>query len=293
MKTIPAKTILSAFESDGWFGTNYNMNLYKGCCHGCIYCDSRSKCYRIYHFDTVRAKDNALFLLEDELRTKRKKGVIGSGAMSDFYNPFEKEYELSRGALKLIEKYGYGVVLDTKSDLVLRDIDVLRSIQKHAPAFVNFTITTADDELCLRIEQHVTPSSLRFKAMKELYEAGIEGGILMMPILPFINDTPENILAIINMADEAHAKYIYPAFGVTLRQNQREYFFDRLDEEFPGMKMQYIQYFGESYSCESPRAKDLWRLFQSECSKRGILYKMKDISQYIRKDYDREQLSLF
>ena len=142
MKTIPAKTILSGY-SDGWFGTNYNMNLYKGCSHGCIYCDSRSSCYRVTDFDTVRAKTGALVILEDELRTRRQKGVIGSGAMSDFYNPFEKDYELTRGALKLIARYGYGIVIDTKSDLVLRDTDVLLSIQGNAPAFVNFTITAA------------------------------------------------------------------------------------------------------------------------------------------------------
>lgn len=292
MKTIPAKTILSGY-SDGWFGTNYNMNLYKGCCHGCIYCDSRSSCYRVTDFDTVRSKAGALIILEDELRTKRQKGVIGSGAMSDFYNPFEKNCGLTRGALQLIARYGYGIVIDTKSDLVLRDIDILLSIQRNAPAYINFTITTADDVLCYKIERNVCPSSGRFRAMKILSEAGIEGGILMMPILPFINDTTENLLAIIEQAHDAHAKYIYPAFGVTLRQNQREYFFDRLDEEFPGMKQQYLQYFGDSYSCSSPRDKELRRLLKTECEKRGILWRMKDISRYIRRNYDREQISLF
>lgn len=292
MKTIPAKSILSGY-GDGWFGSNYNMNLYKGCSHGCIYCDSRSECYRINDFDTVRAKADALTILENDLRSKRKKGIIHSGAMSDPYNPFEKDTEISRGALRLIEKYGFGVVIATKSDLILRDKDILKSIQKHAPAFVNFTVTTADDDLCRRIERHVCPSSSRFRALRELSDAGIEGGILLMPILPFINDTPENILSIVSQAHEAHARYIYPAFGVTLRQNQREYFFDRLDEDFPGMKEQYLRYFGDAYSCESPRRGELNTIFTAECKKRGILYKMDDISKYIRKGYDREQMSLF
>ncbi len=292
MKTIPAKSILSGY-GDGWFGSNYNMNLYKGCSHGCIYCDSRSECYRITDFDTVRAKADALAILENDLRSKRKKGIIHSGSMSDPYNPFEKDAEISRGALMRIEKYGFGVVIATKSDLILRDKDILSSIQKHAPAFVNFTVTTADDDLCRKIERHVCPSSSRFHALRELSDAGIEGGILLMPILPFINDTPENILSIVSQAHEAHAKYIYPAFGVTLRQNQREYFFDRLDEDFPGMKEQYVRYFGDAYSCESPRRSELNTIFSAECRKRGILYKMDDISKYIRKGYDREQMSLF
>lgn len=295
MKMIPAKTILSPCKNGAeWFGVNFNMNLYKGCCHGCIYCDSRSACYRVADFDTVRAKSGALEILEKELRTRRKTGIIGSGAMSDFYNPFEEGCELTRGALTIIAKYGFGIVIETKSDLVLRDMDILSEIKKHAPAYVNFTVTTADDDLCLRIEKHVCPAGSRFHAMKRLYEeAGIEGGVLMMPILPFINDTPDNILAVIEKAHDAHAKYIYPAFGVTLRQNQREYFYDRLDEEFPGLKEKYLRYFGDAYSCSSPRSKELSNLFRKECEKRGMLFRMEDISRYIRRNYDREQLRLF
>jgi len=291
LQTIPVKTILSAY-GEGWFGTNFNMNLYKGCCHGCIYCDSRSSCYRIGHFDTVRTKADSLRILELELRARRRRGIVGTGAMSDHYNPFEEEFCLTRGALRLIARYGYGIVISTKSDLVLRDMDILAEIRKFAPAFVNFTVTAGNDDLCLKIERHVCPSGRRFLAMKRLSGAGIGTGVLLMPVLPFISDTPENILSIVEQAHEAGAKYIYPAFGVTLRQNQREYFFDRLDEEFPGMREQYVRYFGEAYSCESPRAAELGKRFRKECEKRRILYRMEDISRYIRQGYAREQLSL-
>ena len=155
METVPAKSILSNRYENGWFGSNYTMNLYRGCCHGCIYCDSRSECYHVENFDTVRAKENALQILENELRTKRKKGWIISGSMSDSYNPFERQEGLTRGALELIERYQYGAIIDTKSDMVVRDMDLLQGISRHHPAIVNFTITTADDTLCRHIERGV------------------------------------------------------------------------------------------------------------------------------------------
>jgi len=292
MQTIPAKTILSAY-GNSWFGANYNMNLYKGCCHGCIYCDSRSACYQVKDFDTVRAKENALLILEKDLRSKKRKGIIMAGAMSDSYNPFEAEERLTAGALALIDQHRFGVVLGTKSDLVLRDTEAFLKIREHSPAFVNFTVTTADDELCKKIEPNVCPTSRRIAAIKELKRAGVEGGIQLMPILPFINDTSENIAAIVELASDAGAKYIYPAMGVTLRQNQRDYFFDRLDEKFPGVKEQYVRKFGDDYACGSPRSGELWKIFKEKCEKNGILYRMKDIARYIRTGYDREQLSLF
>ena len=165
METIPAKTILSGYADTAWFGANYNMNLYKGCCHGCIYCDSRSSCYRVERFDTVRAKENALEILRRELLAKRRSGIVHTGAMSDPYNPFEKEACLTAGALDLLARHGFGAVLATKSDLAVRDAQRLLAVRRHAPAAVNFTVTTADDVLCRAIERCVCPTSARLSAM--------------------------------------------------------------------------------------------------------------------------------
>lgn len=273
MKLIPAKTIISGYASNNsWFGNNYNMNIYKGCCHGCIYCDSRSECYRVENFDEVRAKENALELIERELRKKRKTGVIGTGAMSDPYNPFEKEYKLTRGALELINRYRFGVSIATKSTLIIRDINLLASISTHSPVLVKITITTADDTLCNKIEPNVAPSSERFITIKKLTEEGIFAGILLMPVLPFIEDTVENISSIIKQAHKNGAKFIYPAIGVTLRQNQREWYYRKLEEHFPSLKHKYIQQYGNAYECRSPKARELWRFFQKECDNLGILW---------------------
>ena len=294
MRLIPAKTILSGYkDNNSWFGTNYNMNIYKGCCHGCIYCDSRSECYGVENFDEVRAKENALALIARELRGKRRTGVIGTGSMSDPYNPFEKEYGLTRGALELIHRYGFGVSMITKSDLITRDIDVLKAIQSHSPVLIKMTITTCDDGLCRKIEQNVTLSSKRFAAVRELSREGIFTGILLMPVLPFLEDNEENIKGITSLAYESGAKFIYPAFGVTLRQNQREWYYKKLDEQFPGLKQKYIKQFGNAYECSSPKAKELWTLFKKECERVGILYRMEDIIKGYKKGYGGHQISLF
>ncbi len=294
MDFVPAKTIISGYaENNMWFGCNYNMNIYKGCCHGCIYCDSRSECYGVENFDEVRAKENALALIDRELKSKRRKGVIGTGAMSDPYNPFEKEHRLTRGALELINHHGFGVAIATKSDLVLRDIDILKKISAHSPVLIKITITNAEDELCQKIEPRAPLSSQRFEAIKKLAEAGINAGVLLMPVLPFIEDNEENIGAIIELAHNSGAKFIYPAFGVTLRQNQRDWYFEKLDEHFPSVKQKYIDTFGSAYECRSPKSKELWKLFQFECDKLGILYKMNDIINAYKEGHSDGQLSLF
>ncbi|MBP8639703.1 MAG: radical SAM protein [Oscillospiraceae bacterium] len=294
MNFVPAKTIVSGYaEHNMWFGCNYNMNIYKGCCHGCIYCDSRSECYGVENFDEVRAKDNALELIERELKAKRRKGVIGTGAMSDPYNPFEKEHRLTRGALELINRYGFGVAIATKSDLILRDVDILKEISRHSPVLVKITITCASDELCRKIEPRVALSSKRFEAIGELSKAGIKAGVLLMPVLPFIEDNEENIRGIINLARKNGAAFIYPAFGVTLRQNQRDWFFAQLDELFPSVKEKYVESFGSAYECRSPNSKKLWSVFQRECDEAGIIYRMNDIIDAYKKGYGAEQLSLF
>ncbi|AEV69924.1 SPL family radical SAM protein [Acetivibrio clariflavus] len=294
MEFIDAKTIVSGYsENNPWFGINYNMNIYKGCCHGCIYCDSRSECYGVDDFDRVRAKKNALAIIERELKSKRKKGVVGTGAMSDPYNPLEREYKLTRGALELINRYGYGAAIATKSDLILRDIDILKEISRYSPVLIKITITTADDLLCSKIEPNVSLSSDRFRTIKKLSGEGIFAGILLMPVLPFIDDTDDNIIKIIELASQNGAKFIYPAFGVTLRQNQREWYYSKLDELFPSLKEKYIKSYGNSYECRSLRSKELWDLFKNKCNECGILYKMNDIVKGYKDPYINEQISLF
>lgn len=293
MEIISAKTMVTKTKNALWFGTDYNMNIYRGCSHGCIYCDSRSDCYHVERFDEVRAKENSSLLLEKELSSKKKTGVIGTGAMSDPYNPFEKTYELTREALKVINRNEFGVAIATKSDLICRDIDILKAIMAHSPVLAKITITAAQDELSLKVEPHAPPSSERFKAVEALSKAGVFAGVLLMPVLPFIEDHPENIEAIIQKAYDSGAKFIYPGFGVTLRQNQRDYYYAALDKTFPGMKSKYIQTYGDAYSCTSPNAKVLYQILKKQCEEKGMLYKMKDIIGAYKKGYEDKQISLF
>jgi len=295
LEYIPAKTIVSSRYEGGWFGSNYTMNLYKGCCHGCIYCDSRSECYQIRDFDRVKAKENALEIIARDLRGKRQKGMVITGAMSDPYNPFEETLCLTRGALELLDQYGFGAAIDTKSPLVTRDTDILKRIQRHSPVSVSITITTAEDDLCRKVERHVAVSSRRFEALEELSRQGIPCGILLMPLLPFINDTEKNVRAIVRKAKGAGAKWIfaYPGMGVTLRQNQRVYFYDRLDESFPGLREKYLQVYGDQYECVSPRSKELWQELIHACDENGLLYRMEDISLFLHAPYRVQQMSLF
>ena len=295
MEFIKSKTILSRVKyGNEWFGIDYNMNLYRGCSHGCIYCDSRSNCYHIDNFDVPKGKENALILLENELSKKKDKGVIGIGSMSDTYNPFEKEYKQTRGALKIISKYNFGVSIDTKSDMILRDIDLLKEINLKNNVIVKFTITTSSDELSKMIEPNVCVSSKRFQAIKILSDNGIFAGIMMNPVLPFITDSEENIKKIVKLAHESGAKFIHTYMGMTLRENQRDYYFKKLDILFPGLKDKYIKYYGERYNCVVPDYKRLYKVFTDECDKYGILYNMKDIiSAYKKSIKTNEQISLF
>ena len=293
MEFIIAKEILSKiqFDNSHWFGTDYNMNLYKGCCHGCIYCDSRSNCYNIVEFDKVKIKKDCLTILENQLKTKRKTGVIQIGAMSDTYNPFERKYEITRNALKLIDKYGFGVAIATKSDLILRDLDILKKINEHSPVIIKLTITTFKDDLSKIIEPNVCPSSDRFKAIKILREARIYTGILMMPMLPFITDTNENIKNIVNFASKNNANFIYPMFGVTLRSNQRFYYYEKLKEHFPNLLHKYENLYKDKYVCNSPKHKSLQSYFKYMCSEVGMTYRMDDIIYQYKSRFENEQLS--
>jgi len=291
---IQAKSIMQKKNNgDKWFGTDYNMNLYKGCCHGCIYCDSRSDCYHIDNFDLVRMKENSINILERELKSKRNTGVVGIGAMSDTYNPFEEQCEITRKSLNLLAQYGFGCSIDTKSSLVKRDVDLLKKISEHNSCIVKLTITTANDELCKIIEPNVCVSSERFEAIRELASKGIFTGVLLMPILPYINDTEENIKTIINKAAEVGARFVYAMFGVTLRENQRDYFYQKLEEHFPGMKKKYIDRYGSGYTCISDNAKDLYEMYVRECKRLGLLYRMEDIIDSYKGVNSYKQLELF
>ncbi len=293
MESIPVKSIISKMSGgDQWFGYDYNMNLYRGCSHGCIYCDSRSNCYHINNFDTVRVKQNALEILEKELRCKRSKGVVGIGAMSDSYNPFEKQQLVTRGALELLERYEFGVAITTKSNLIVRDIDIFKRMVHHSSVITMLTITAAEDAIAKKIERNVVESSLRFKAIEELSRAGIYTGILMTPILPYITDTEQNIKGLVHHAAMSGAKFLYNSMGVTLRENQRLYYYDWLDRLYPGMKNKYQQRFGNCYICESEKAAYLQRILREECDNAGIIYRMKDIIHNYKKDPVYEQLSM-
>lgn len=295
MKTIPAKTILSKNQyPDYWFGSDYNMNLYRGCHHGCIYCDSRSECYQNDEFDTVMLKENVLEILQKELACKKKKGIVAIGAMSDSYNAFERELQITRRALQLLSNYHFGVSLETKSDLVVRDIDLFLEIQKHHDVIVKMTITSSNDELSKLIEPHVCVSSKRFQAIQKLSEAGIFTGVLIHPVLPWISDSEENIRELVRLSYLHGAKFVHCHFGVTLRDRQRKYYYQKLDQIFPGLKEKYKKVYGLKYNCMVVDYPHLKYIFQKECQKYGLLYKMEDIIKaYKTHQQSFEQLSLF
>lgn len=292
MQTIKAKKVVNKNKYTHWFETQYTLNIYRGCSHGCIYCDSRSDCYNNDNFDEVKVKEDIVNKVALELSSKRTKGIICTGAMSDPYNPFEKKYEFTRKVLNEIYLNSFSVFLMTKSDLVVRDIDILKKIDENNSSMVAITITTFDDELCKVIEPNVCTSSERFTAIKKLSENGIKVGILLMPILPFINDNIENIEKIVLKAKECGASFILPSFGLTLRDRQRAYYYDNLDKNFKGLKEQYIKIYKNGYNCKSLNEKELKAHFSKLCKENGILYRMNDISK-LQKNDTVEQISLF
>ena len=296
MEYIKAKTIVTNKKGgSSWFGTDYNMNIYRGCNHGCIYCDSRSECYGIDEFESVKPKENALEIIRNDLRRKVKKGVVGMGAMSDPYNCLEKELMLTRHSLELIDAYEFGVTIATKSDLILRDIDILSIIKEHSPVLCKITITTPYDELSEKIEPNAPTSCKRFDVLKKLNENNIFAGILLMPVLTFIEDDSKAICELVKKAYESGAEFIYPAFGMTLRDRQKFYYFEKLNELFPdsGYVEKYIKKYGNAYVCTSPNVKKLWYEFRNLCEKYGILYDMKNIISRYKRGYNTSQLSLF
>lgn len=295
MEYIPAKHLVIRNKDTSWFGTDHTMNIYRGCPHGCIYCDSRSDCYQNPDFDTVKAKENALQIIRDDLQRKVKPGIVGTGSMSDPYNPFEKELCLTRNALALIDAYSFGVAIATKGTLITRDIDILRCIQDHSPVLCKITVTTMDARLAAKLEPHAPAPQERMAAAKKLADAGLPVCILLMPVVPFLGDTVEGVNAVVDAAADAGAKYIYPAFGMTQRAGQREYFQRKLEEAFPGagLSERFRRAYGGNYVCTSPKAKKLWQSFTERCAEKSMIYSMKHITSDYQKGYCDRQLTFF
>ncbi len=253
------------------------MNLYRGCTHGCIYCDSRSECYRVDNFDQVHVKFDALAILRRELRSRRTRGVVGIGAMSDTYNPHERSLEVTRGALELVKEYGFGVSVDTKSTLITRDIDLLKNIGARGGAIAKITITTADDALARLIEPHAPSPSERFAALARLSQAGIFCGVLFTPTLPFITDDDATVRGVVEGAAAAGARFVFHMTGVTMRDRQRDHFLKHAVAVEPTLPDRHRETFGERYFCNSPRAGENRALFRSLCKEHGLLWRMSDI----------------
>lgn len=283
-------------NAKGILSSQNGMNIYRGCTHGCIYCDSRSKCYGFTHaFEDIEVKQNAPELLERALRSKRKKCMIGTGAMCDPYMHCEEKLELTRRCLELIDYYGYGLAIQTKSDRILRDLDLLKSINEKAKCVVQMTLTTYDEALCKILEPNVCSTKERVKALQIFHENGIPTIVWLTPILPFINDTEENIEGILNYCIEAKVYGIISfGMGVTLREGDREYFYAALDKHFPGMKEKYHRRYGFSYELASDKNDTLMKIFRDKCRENGIVYQTDACFQYMHEFPEKyEQLKLF
>ena len=275
---------------------HYGMNIYRGCSHGCIYCDSRSRCYQFTHpFEDIEVKRNAPELLESALRSKRKKCMIGTGAMSDPYMHCEEELQLTKRCLEIILRYGFGAAVQTKSDLILRDIDLLDEINRCAKCVVQMTLTTWDDNLCRILEPNVCNTKRRIEVLEEMQKRGIPTIVWMTPILPFINDTEENIRSILNECIRVGVKGIMDfGMGLTLREGDREYYYAALDRHFPGMKGRYVSRYGNAYELPSPRAGELEEILQRTCKANGILSSPEDCFAFMHDLPEKyTQMSIF
>ena len=287
MHYIEAKSLLTKWNA---------MNIYRGCTHGCIYCDSRSKCYNFNHkFEDIEVKINAPLLLESILKSKRNKCMISTGSMSDPYMPIEKNLKLTRKCLEIIDKYGFGATIITKSDLILRDLDLLKSINKKSKCVVQMTLTTFDEELCKKIEPNVITTKKRFEVLKILNENNIPTIVWFTPILPFINDTKENIDGILNYCIEAKVKgIIIFDIGMTLREGNREYYYKMLDKYFPNLRNIYEKKYGYSYDVLSDKNEELIKYIKDKCRQNNIMCDPYECFDYLN-DFPKkyEQLSIF
>ena len=290
MHFVDAKGILSGS------GGRVGMNIYRGCTHGCIYCDSRSRCYQFTHqFEDIEVKQNAPDLLEKALSSKKKKCMIGTGAMSDPYMHCEEQLQLTRKCLEIILRHGFGVAIQTKSDRILRDIDLLDEINRSAKCVVQMTLTTWDDELCSILEPNVCNTKRRIEVLEEMRRRGIPTIVWITPILPFINDTEENVRAILNECARAGVKGVIDfGMGLTLREGDREYYYAALDRHFPGMKERYIRRYGNAYELPSPNARRLKEILQDICRANGMMSNPDECFRFMSEFPEKDtQLSLF
>lgn len=275
-------------------GGYHGMNIYRGCTHGCIYCDSRSLCYQFIHqFEDIEVKKNAPELLERVLKSKREKCMIGTGSMSDPYMHCEKDLRLTRKCLEIIHKYRFGLAIQTKSDMILDDIDLLDAINKDAKCVVEMTLTTYDDDLCSILEPNVCNTKRRIEVLEEIQKRGIPTIVWLSPILPFINDTEENITAILNECARVGVKGIICfGMGVTLREGDREYFYSALEKNFPGLKYRYMSTYGNAYDVQSPNSAKLMRTMKRICKANGMLSDPDECFRYMN-DLPDKQISIF
>lgn len=285
-------------DAKGILSSGNGMNLYRGCTHGCIYCDSRSRCYQFTHeFEDIEVKRNAPELLDGALRSKRKKCMIGTGAMCDPYMHCEEELRLTRRCLEIIDRYEFGLAIQTKSDRILRDLDLLKSINEKAKCVVQMTLTTYDEELCRILEPNVCTTKRRYEALQVLRENGIPTVVWLSPILPFINDTRENVEGILDYCIKAQVKGIICfGMGMTLRTGDREYYYRALDRHFPGMKERYQKRYGYAYEVPSDHNRELMRIFYAKCAEHGIMSTVEEVFAYLKEFPQQEkyeQLSLF
>ena len=290
MHFVDAKTILTGKSG------RYGMNIYRGCSHGCIYCDSRSRCYQFTHaFEDIEVKQNAPELLEAALKSKRNKCMIGTGSMSDPYMHCEEKLQLTRRCLEIIQRHGFGAAIQTKSDRILRDIDLLDEINRSAKCVVQMTLTTYDDGLCSIVEPNVCNTKRRIEVLEEMQKRGIPTVVWLSPVLPYINDSEENIRAILNECVRTGVKGIICfGMGLTLRDGDREYYYAALDKHFPGLKERYIREYGNSYMLPSPKNDRLMALFSDICERNGILLKPDDCFAWMQEFPEKEtQISLF
>ncbi len=290
MHFVDAKGIL--ITSDGRCG----MNIYRGCTHGCIYCDSRSKCYQFTHpFEDIEVKQNAPQLLEAALKSKRKKCMIGTGSMSDPYMHCEEELGLTRKCLEIINQYGFGLAIQTKSDRILRDIDLLDEINRKTKCVVQITLTTFDDELCSILEPNVCNTKRRIEVLSKMQKRGIPTVVWLSPILPFINDTEENVGQILDACVQTGVKGIINfGMGLTLREGDREYYYAALDKHFPGLRQKYITTYGNAYEVPSPNSSALFALMRRVCKANNMMYKPDDCFSYMNEFPEKfKQMSLF
>ncbi len=274
IKEVMAKSILSKYNG---------FNIYRGCTHGCIYCDSRSECYgKTYTFEEIELKVNGLELLEKELKSKKEKGMIKTGSMCDPYMPIEKEVQYTRKSLELIEKYGFGISILTKSNLILKDLELLKRINEKSKCVVQMTLTTFDEQLCKIVEPNVCTTKERFDVLMKMKEANIPTIVWITPILPFINDTKENMEGILNYCKEAGVKGIVCfKVGMTLRYGNREYYYKKLDEYFPGCKHQYMRKYGSRYGLGSPNSKELYKMIKDFCKENQMMFEDKECFAYL------------